>query len=83
LARRTADTKGKCTFHLKALQIACMNCTEKLPVNVKVLIEAKKEVGSVSLWDFVAEEQRKAKKPMRCRFRIRRFVGQRRAIDYL
>src|SRR6202795_2115740 len=50
--RGTADDKGQVHIHLKALE-ALKNTMGKLPLNVKVMIEGKEEVGSVSLWDFV------------------------------
>lgn len=54
--RGTADDKGQVHIHLKALE-AIYKSQGKLPINVKAIIEGEEEVGSVSLWDFVAEHR--------------------------
>jgi len=41
----------------------------KLSINVKVLIEGKKKSGAFSLWNYVSEEQGKAKGRRACRLR--------------
>src|ERR1700683_5316916 len=57
-ARGTADDKGQVHIHLKALE-ALFKTAGKLPLNVKVMIEGEEEVGSVSLWDFVAKNRQR------------------------
>jgi acetylornithine deacetylase/succinyl-diaminopimelate desuccinylase-like protein len=58
--RGTADDKGQVHIHLKALE-AIFKTEHKLPLNVKVMIEGEEEVGSVSLWDFVAKNRQRLK----------------------
>jgi acetylornithine deacetylase/succinyl-diaminopimelate desuccinylase-like protein len=58
--RGTADDKGQVHIHLKALE-ALKKTLGKLPVNMKVIIEGEEEVGSVSLWDFVARNKERLK----------------------
>ncbi|MFZ0212553.1 MAG: dipeptidase [Candidatus Acidiferrales bacterium] len=59
-ARGTADDKGQVHIHLKALA-ALMKSEGKLPVNVKVILEGEEEVGSVNLWEFVANNKDRLK----------------------
>jgi len=54
--RGTADDKGQVHIHLKALQ-ALRNCSGKLPINVKAMIEGEEEIGSVNLWEFVQQNR--------------------------
>jgi len=54
--RGTADDKGQVHIHLKALQ-ALRNCSGKLPINVKAMIEGEEEIGSVNLWQFVQQNR--------------------------
>jgi acetylornithine deacetylase/succinyl-diaminopimelate desuccinylase-like protein len=58
--RGTADDKGQVHIHIKALE-ALLKTLGRLPINVKVMIEGEEEVGSVSLWDFVKENQKRLK----------------------
>ena len=58
--RGTADDKGQVHIHLKALQ-ALRNCSGKLPINVKAMIEGEEEIGSVNLWDFVQQNRERLK----------------------
>ena len=58
--RGTADDKGQVHIHLKALE-ALKKTQGKLPLNIKVVIEGEEEVGSVSLWDFVARNKERLK----------------------
>jgi acetylornithine deacetylase/succinyl-diaminopimelate desuccinylase-like protein len=58
--RGTADDKGQVHIHLKALE-ALRNCSGKLPINVKVMIEGEEEIGSVNLWEFVRQNRERLK----------------------
>jgi acetylornithine deacetylase/succinyl-diaminopimelate desuccinylase-like protein len=58
--RGTADDKGQVHIHLKALE-AMFKSEHKIPLNVKVVVEGEEEVGSVSLWDFVAKNRQRLK----------------------
>ncbi|HKV46573.1 MAG TPA: dipeptidase [Candidatus Acidoferrales bacterium] len=58
--RGTADDKGQVHIHIKALE-ALLKTSGKLPINIRVMIEGEEEVGSVSLWDFVKENQLRLK----------------------
>src|SRR5271167_3821471 len=58
--RGTADDKGQVHIHLKALE-ALRNCSGKLPINVKVMIEGEEEIGSVNLWEFVRKNRERLK----------------------
>ncbi|HXW62940.1 MAG TPA: dipeptidase [Candidatus Acidoferrales bacterium] len=58
--RGTADDKGQVHIHLKALE-ALHNCSGKLPINVKAMIEGEEEVGSVNLWEFVQQNRERLK----------------------
>ncbi|MGB6482752.1 MAG: dipeptidase [Candidatus Acidiferrales bacterium] len=58
--RGTADDKGQVHIHLKALE-ALKKSQGRLPINIKVIIEGEEEVGSVSLWDFVARNKERLK----------------------
>jgi acetylornithine deacetylase/succinyl-diaminopimelate desuccinylase-like protein len=57
-ARGATDDKGQMLTHLKALE-AWLACSEKLPINVKVLIEGEEEVGGANLERYVAEHAKK------------------------
>jgi len=59
-ARGSADDKGQVHLHLKALE-ALQTVEGELPVNVKVIIEGEEEIGSKSLWSFVADNRRRLK----------------------
>src|ERR1700676_1820284 len=58
--RGTADDKGQVHIHIRALD-AIMKTAGKLPINLKVMIEGEKEVGSVTLWDFVMANKARLK----------------------
>ncbi|HEV2421215.1 MAG TPA: dipeptidase [Candidatus Acidoferrales bacterium] len=58
--RGTADDKGQVHIHLKALE-ALKKAQGTLPLHIKVIIEGEEEVGSVSLWDFVARNKERLK----------------------
>jgi acetylornithine deacetylase/succinyl-diaminopimelate desuccinylase-like protein len=51
-ARGSADDKGQVFMHLKAIE-AHLRQHNRLPVNMKVMLEGEEEVGSVNLDDFV------------------------------
>lgn len=55
-ARGASDDKGQVFMHLKAIE-ALLAVHDRLPVNIKVLIEGEEEIGSVNLSPFVAAEQ--------------------------
>ncbi len=59
-SRGAADDKGQVHIHIRALD-ALKQTTGKLPVNIKVLIEGEEEVGSESLWNYVAAHKAKLK----------------------
>ena len=56
-ARGSCDDKGQMYMHVKALEF--MVKTNQLPCNVKFMIEGEEEVGSVSLTEFVTQNQHK------------------------
>jgi acetylornithine deacetylase/succinyl-diaminopimelate desuccinylase-like protein len=56
-ARGSSDDKGQMYMHVKALEF--MVKTDRLPCNVKFMIEGEEEVGSNSLTTFVAENREK------------------------
>lgn len=56
-ARGACDDKGQMYMHVKALEY--MTATNKLPCNVKFMIEGEEEVGSESLAWFVKQHQEK------------------------
>src|SRR5271170_5557621 len=58
--RGTADDKGQVHIHLKALE-ALRQAHDKIPLNIKVMVEGEEEVGSVNLWDFVRQNREKLK----------------------
>jgi acetylornithine deacetylase/succinyl-diaminopimelate desuccinylase-like protein len=58
--RGTADDKGQVHIHLKALE-ALRNCSGRLPINVKAMIEGEEEIGSAHLWDFVEQNRGRLK----------------------
>ena len=51
-ARGSADDKGEVFMHLKAVE-AHLKQNDKLPVNIKFILEGEEEVGSEHLDDFV------------------------------
>src|SRR5512145_1210143 len=51
-ARGAADDKGQVFMHFKAIE-AHLKKAQKLPVNLKVLLEGEEEVGSKNLDEFV------------------------------
>lgn len=53
-ARGASDDKGQVMIHVQALE-AVLQAEEKLPVNVKVLLEGEEEIGSLHLASFVQE----------------------------
>ena len=58
-ARGSSDDKGQFYMHVKALEY--MTTHNKLPCNVKFMIEGEEEVGSISLEGFVKENHEKLK----------------------
>lgn len=54
-ARGAADDKGQMYMHIKAFEI--MMAMEKLPCNIKFMIEGEEEVGSENLEIFVKENK--------------------------
>ncbi|MBQ7280230.1 MAG: dipeptidase [Bacteroidales bacterium] len=54
-ARGADDDKGQSFMHAKAFEF--MVRTGQLPCNVKFLLEGEEEIGSVSLFDFLAEHK--------------------------
>jgi acetylornithine deacetylase/succinyl-diaminopimelate desuccinylase-like protein len=56
-ARGACDDKGQMYMHVKAMEL--MTKTDRLPCNVKFMIEGEEEVGSVSLSWFVKRNQAK------------------------
>jgi acetylornithine deacetylase/succinyl-diaminopimelate desuccinylase-like protein len=58
--RGTADDKGQVHIHLKAIE-SIFKTEGKLPLNITVVIEGEEEVGSVSLWEFVAKNKQRLK----------------------
>lgn len=56
-ARGACDDKGQMYMHVKALEF--MVKTNKLPCNVKFMIEGEEEVGSANLGEFVANNKEK------------------------
>ncbi|EKE00398.1 MAG: hypothetical protein ACD_22C00030G0002 [uncultured bacterium] len=55
--RGTSDDKAQIFAHIKAID-AIMSATEKLPVNVKFLIEGEEEVGGPSLDKFIIDNKK-------------------------
>ena len=55
-ARGAADDKGQVFMHLKAVE-AFLKQGERLPVNIRFILEGEEEVGSSSLDDFVASHK--------------------------
>jgi acetylornithine deacetylase/succinyl-diaminopimelate desuccinylase-like protein len=51
-ARGAADDKGQVYMHLKAIE-AHLTRHQRLPVNIKIVLEGEEEVGSAHLDDFV------------------------------
>ena len=58
-ARGACDDKGQMYMHVKAMEF--MTSTDKLPCNVKFMIEGEEEVGSANLATFVKKNQEKLK----------------------
>jgi len=58
-ARGACDDKGQLYMHVKALEF--MTANDKLPCNIKFMIEGEEEVGSESLEWFVKRNQEKLK----------------------
>ena len=56
-ARGACDDKGQMYMHVKAMEY--MTANDKLPCNVKFMIEGEEEVGSANLAGFVASNQEK------------------------
>jgi len=56
-ARGACDDKGQMYMHVKAMEY--MTTNDKLPCNVKFMIEGEEEVGSANLAGFVASNQEK------------------------
>jgi len=54
-ARGACDDKGQMYMHVKALEFMVKN--EKLPCNIKFMVEGEEEVGSENLAVFVAEQK--------------------------
>ncbi|QDU60052.1 Succinyl-diaminopimelate desuccinylase [Planctomycetes bacterium Pan216] len=52
-ARGATDDKGQMMTHLQAVE-AWLHVEERLPVNVKVIIEGEEEVGSAAITDYLA-----------------------------
>lgn len=57
-ARGACDDKGQTFAHIKGLE-AVLKTEEKLPVNVKMLIEGEEESHSVNLPTFIRKEKKK------------------------
>jgi acetylornithine deacetylase/succinyl-diaminopimelate desuccinylase-like protein len=55
-ARGAADDKGQVFMHLKAIE-AHLAQTERLPVNIRLVIEGEEEVGSSHLDSFIRENR--------------------------
>jgi acetylornithine deacetylase/succinyl-diaminopimelate desuccinylase-like protein len=55
-ARGSADDKGQVLIHLKAIE-AHLKLNDKLPVNVKMIVEGEEEIGSEHLEDFIKQHK--------------------------
>ncbi|MCS6965415.1 MAG: dipeptidase [Candidatus Kapabacteria bacterium] len=55
-ARGATDNKGQFFAHLKALE-ALLNSDNRLPLNVKLLLEGEEEIGSMNLRPFLEEHR--------------------------
>lgn len=55
-ARGAADDKGQVFIHFKALEAYLKN-NDKMPVNVKLILEGEEEIGSVNLPKFLRENK--------------------------
>src|SRR5262245_30325414 len=55
-ARGAADDKGQVFMHLKAIE-AHLKQLQRLPINIKLIIEGEEEVGSTHLDTFVRENK--------------------------
>ncbi|MCS7177152.1 MAG: dipeptidase [Candidatus Kapabacteria bacterium] len=60
-ARGATDNKGQFFAHVKAIE-TLLNSDERLPLNVKLLLEGEEEIGSVHLRPFLEEHR----KMLRC-----------------
>jgi len=61
LGRGTDDDKGQAHIHLKAPE-SLQKVNGKIPINIKVLIGGKEEVGNVSLLGLRSEKQRQTER---------------------
>ena len=59
-ARGASDDKGQFFTYLKAIE-AVLAVTDKLPINVKVLVEGEEEIGSPNLGSFLKEHKEQLK----------------------
>ena len=55
-ARGAADDKGQIFMHFKAVE-ACMRQTDRLPTNIKFILEGEEEVGSKHLDGFIRDHK--------------------------
>ncbi len=55
-ARGSADDKGQVFIHMKSIESHLKN-TNKLPVNIKFIIEGEEEIGSVNLDNFIEKNK--------------------------
>lgn len=60
-ARGSADDKGQFYAHIKAVEALRALNEDKLPVNIKVLIEGEEEIGGSSISKYVPANQEKLK----------------------
>ena len=60
-ARGAVDDKGQMYIHLKALESLLKSSGNKLPINVRVLIEGEEEVGGEQIAKFVKEHPERLK----------------------
>ena len=58
-ARGACDDKGQTMMHIKALEM--MNALNRLPCNVKFIIEGEEEVGSAHLGEWIRENKHRLK----------------------
>jgi acetylornithine deacetylase/succinyl-diaminopimelate desuccinylase-like protein len=59
-ARGAADDKGQIFMHFKAIE-AYLKQTQRLPVNIKIILEGEEEVGSEHLDDFIRDHKTELK----------------------
>jgi len=55
-ARGAADDKGQIFMHFKAVE-ACLKQNDRLPVNIKFILEGEEEVGSTNLDNFIRDHR--------------------------